>query len=144
MSTKPALADIVTPRRLVTAALLLLAFLAIVVGFQKTVTTNRTTTCSVPNTPVLQLLPCPGDNDLRQGTIGVDMAAGWQVDLYVDNTPVPRDAMTIEGGRQVYTPGPGTATGALAPGAHTARIVYYRDLAQEAQGAQYTWSFSTH
>jgi hypothetical protein len=144
MSGRTSALDFLTPRRLVTAALLLLAFVAIVVGFQRTVTTNRTTACSVPNTPVLQLLPCPGDSDLRQGTIGVDMAAGWQVDLYVDNTPIPRDAMTIEGGLQYFTPRPGTVTGALAPGNHTARIVYYQNLANEAQGVQHTWAFSTH
>jgi hypothetical protein len=139
-----AVREVVTPRRLVTSALLLLAVVVIIVGFQRTVTPNRTTSCSVPNTPILQLLPCPGDNDLRQGTIGVDVASGWQVDLAVDGTPIPRDVMTVEGGLQYFTPGPGTVTGALPPGSHTARVVYYQNLADEGHGTTYTWSFSTH
>ena len=138
------IADVLTPRRLVTTALLLLAAVLVVVGFQRTVTPNRATTCAVPHTPILQLLPCPADNVLRQGTIGVDLAQGWQVDLFVDGTAIPRDAMSLQGGLQYFTPGPGTVTGALAPGNHTARIVYYQSLADEAHGASYTWRFVTH
>ena len=139
------LLDVITPRRLVTLAVVLLAVLVVVIGFQKTVTPNGgSESCKVPGTPIAQLAPCPGDSDLNQGRIGVVMTAGWQVDLYLDGTPIPKDELQIEGADFSFTPGPGTATGALAPGAHTAKVVYYQNLAEEASGQTYSWSFSTH
>jgi hypothetical protein len=137
------LGEVVTPRRLVTVALVALAAVVSIVGLQKTNTSTRAIPCG-PVGPIVRFLPCPGDSDLRQGIIGAQMAGGWRLDLYVDNTPVPQDELTVEGSNYYFKPGPGTATGALAPGNHTARIVYYRDLASEADGEQKAWSFSTH
>src|SRR5579864_63083 len=80
--------DVVTPRRLITTALLLLALVLSVVGLQA-VKDTRAASCSYG--VILKFYPCPGDTDLRQGTIGVDMAPGWQASLTVDNTPIPQD-----------------------------------------------------
>jgi hypothetical protein len=131
--------DVVTPRRLVTTALLLLAVVLSVVGLQS-VRDNRAASCSYG--VIVKLYPCPGDTDLRQGRVGVDMSPGWQVDLYVDNTAVPRDQLSAQGSSFSYAPGPGTATGALAPGHHTARVVYYQNIANEATAQQFAWNFS--
>lgn len=133
--------DVLTPRRLVTTALLLLALVLVVVGFQS-VRDQRTATCG--GATVVKLFPCPGDTDLRQNRIGVSLVQGFQADLYVDGTPIPKDQVTIEGSDYYFTPGPGTETGALAPGRHTARVVYYRDLQDPSQGQEYSWSFATH
>ena len=133
--------DVLTPRRLVTTALLLLAFVLVVVGFQS-VRDQRVETCG--SGTLVKLFPCPGDTDLRHDRIGVSLAQGYQADLYVDGTPIPKDQLTVEGSDYYFTPGPGTETGALAPGRHTARIVYYRDLQDPSQGLEYSWSFSTH
>src|SRR5580704_17324711 len=109
--------EIITPRRLVTTAVLILAAVVIIVGFQRTNTTD-TIPCAQPNGPILKLLPCPGDTDLNQGVVGVDMAPGWQVDLTLDGTAIPKDQVTTEGSSYSYEPSP-----ALRPGLHSAQVV---------------------
>jgi hypothetical protein len=138
------LRDVVTPRRLVTAAVIALAGLVIVVGLQATRTPNQTDSCPVASTPIQQLIPCPGDSVLNQAKVGVDMEQGWLVDLYVDGTPIPRDQVQVEGSLYLFQPGPDTDVGTLHAGAHTARVVYYRQLAEEASGQSYAWRFTTH
>jgi len=91
----------VTPRRLITLALLLSAVVLSVVGLQS-VRDTRAATCS--HGVILKLYPCPGDTDLRQGTIGVDMASGWQADLYLDNNAIPKDQLEITGSSYYYGP----------------------------------------
>lgn len=135
---------VITPRRLVTTAVIALAALVSVLGFQATRTPTQTGNCPVPRTPIAQLLPCPGDSDLNQGKIGVSMEQGWQVDLYVDGTPIPRDQVQVEGSLYLFQPGPDTDVGSLHAGAHSARIVYYRALADESSGQSFSWRFSTH
>ena len=137
------LADVVTPRRLVTTALIALAVLLSVVGLQG-IKESKTTTCGNPAGPIVTYLPCPGQDVLRQSEIGVVMAGGYRVDLSVDGTPIPQDQVRVEGNIFTYTPGPGTVTGALAPRAHTARVVYYTGLANEADGTPSTWTFYSH
>jgi hypothetical protein len=134
----------ITPRFLVTLAVILLAVVLSVVGLQKTDTSTPSTDCGSPAGPIVKLYPCPGYSVLAQGDIGVDMSPGYMVDLYVDNTPIPDDVMTIDAGLMTFTPGPGTVTGALQPGPHTAKIVYYKSLADEADGSVYSWNFTTH
>ena len=132
--------DLITPRRLVTTALLLLAVVVSVYGLQS-VKDQRAVSCSYG--PVTRLFPCPGDTDLSQGEIGVEMASGYQVELTVDNTVVPMDEVSVQGSGFFYTPGPGTATGALAPGEHTARVSFYLATAGPATAQQYAWNFRT-
>ena len=140
MSSSPRpLLDVVTPRRLITLALLLLAVALSVVGLQS-VRDNRAALCS--HGVILKLYPCPGDTDLSQGSIGVEMASGWQADLYLDNNAIPKDQLEITGSSYYYTPGVNGAP-SLAPGAHTARVAYYQTLANEATAQQYAWSFRT-
>jgi len=132
--------DVITPRRLVTTALLLLAVVLSVYGLQS-VKDHPAATCSPgPTTP---LVPCPADRDLGQGEIGVEMLAGYQVQLTIDTTVVPADELSVQGSGFFYTPGPGTATGALAPGAHTASVTYFLTTAGAAAAQHYAWNFST-
>ncbi len=139
------LVDRLTPRNLVTAALLLLVGVMVVVGFQSVQTSSAAKgECPVPGTPILQVSPCNGDSGLNQGRITVDLAAGWQVDLYLDGQPIPKDELSIEGSLYSYTPGQGGSGGALAPGLHSMRAVYYQNLADEATGKTYSWYFTTH
>ena len=140
------LAEVVTPRRLVTTALLILVGVLCVYGLQ-TVQDNRIATCGAGNSgtsPIKVLYPCPGDSDLRQGRIGVSLADGYTADLYVDNVQIPKDQLRLQGPDVFFTPGPGTETGALAPALHSAKVVVYKLLQEPAQGITYAWSFSTH
>jgi hypothetical protein len=138
--------DVLTPRRLVTTALLLLALVIAVYGMQH-VTDQRAASCGAgPNSasPIKLLYPCPGDDGLRQGRIGVSLAQGYTADLSVDGMPIPKDQLIISGSDFTFQPGPEKQTGALAPGPHRAEIVYYRLLQDPSTGTTYTWSFTTH
>jgi hypothetical protein len=66
------------------------------------------------------------------------------MDLYIDGSPIPNDQLTVEGGLMYFRPGSGLAISTLSPGRHTAKIVYYKDLADEANGAVYSWNFMSH
>jgi len=132
--------NVVTPRRLVTTALLLLAVVLSVYGLQS-VKDQRTASCGFG--PITRLYPCPGDRDLGQSEIGVEMAPGYQVQLTIDNTVVPQDQLIVQGSGFFYTPGPGTATGSLNPGPHTANVTYFLVTAGAATAQQFPWNFST-
>jgi hypothetical protein len=132
--------DVVTPRRLVTTALLLLAIVVSVVGLQS-VKDQRAALCS--HGVVVSLVPCPGDTDLRQGSIGVVMANGWQASLSVDGTAIPEDQVHVQGQQYLFTPGPGTVTGALQAGQHSAEVTYYPTASGPAASQQFAWSFRT-
>ena len=71
------------------------------------------------------------------------MASGWQASLTVDNTPIPPDEVTVRGQQYLFSPGPGTATGALAPGQHSALVDYYPTAAGPSGSQQFAWSFRT-
>jgi hypothetical protein len=138
--------QVLTPRRLVTTAVILLAAVLAIVGLQS-VRDQRNASCGAGASgasPIKVLYPCPGDDGLRQGRIGVSLADGYTADLSVDGTVIPKDQMIIEGSDFFFIPGPNTQIGALAPGPHVARIVFYRLLEDPNQGTAYTWSFSTH
>jgi hypothetical protein len=132
---------IVTPWRLLYAAALGLAVILAVVGFQASKDENRTTTCA--SAPIVQLVPCPGDTDLRQGLIGVSLQAGLRGALIVDSTEIPDDQLRTGGPNQFFfQPGPGTETGALAPGLHSATVVYWPLTGtRETDGKSFTWHF---
>jgi hypothetical protein len=134
--------DVLTPFRLFCTVALAAAALLTVFGFQRSVD-QRAATCATG--PIIQLFPCPGDTDLRQGIIGVSLANGYQAALIVDRTEIPLDQLRTGGANQVYfQPGPGTETGALAPGLHSATIVYWPDTGtRERDGKTFIWDFST-
>jgi hypothetical protein len=134
--------DVVTPFRVFCTVALTAAALLTVFGFQGSVD-QRAATCNAG--PIVQLYPCPGDSDLRQGIIGASLASGYQVALIVDRTEIPLDQLRTGGINQVYfQPGPGTETGALAPGLHSATIVYWPATGtREHDGKPFSWVFST-
>jgi len=71
------------------------------------------------------------------------MAPGYHVELTVDSTVVPQDQLVQAGDTFSYTPGPGSATGALAPGLHAARVSYYLLTAGPGTAGEFGWSFSS-
>jgi hypothetical protein len=91
--------------------------------------------------------PAPGDLSLRQSRIGVDLQSGYSAELSIDGTPIPLDQVEVVRGldQYWYTPGPGTATGALAPGRHCARATITATVGPDAgQTHPYNWCFSLH
>ena len=72
---------------------------------------------------------------------GVVMANGWQASLTVDNTAIPEDQVVVRGQQYLFTPGPGTITGALTPGQHSATVSYYPTTLGPSAAQQFAWSF---
>lgn len=137
------LRDIVTPYRMICTLALVAAALMVVVGFQSA-HDERKSGCAIG--AIVQLFPCPGDTSLRQGIIGVSLTSGYQVALVVDRTEIPQDQVRTGGANQVYfQPGPGTETGALAPGSHSATVIYWPATgSRERDAKRYSWSFGVN
>ena len=135
--------DVVTPFRILCTAALAAAALLFVFGFQASVD-QRSVTCGIAGAPVVHLFPCPGDTDLRQGIIGASLGPGLTGVIIVDYHEIPLDQMRTGGANQIYfQPGPGTETGALAPGPHRASVIYWPTTGtREHDGKEYAWAFS--
>jgi hypothetical protein len=136
------LREVVTLYRLGVTTVAAVAVLLLIYGFQGTRNTqNRSATCSAA--PIVNLLPCPNDTGLRQGLIGAELVSGYNAALIVDTTEVPQDQLRTGGANQVFfQPGPGTETGALAPGVHSATLVYWPvNGTREHDAKSYVWSF---
>jgi hypothetical protein len=134
------LRQVVTPYRIVSTVALVAALLLAVYGFQSS-KDQRATPCG--GGAIVTLLPCPGDRDLRQGLIGASLTSGYTGALVVDSTEIPEDQVRTGGPNQLYfQPGPGTETGALAPGTHTATILYWPLTSDREHAQTYSWTFS--
>lgn len=138
-SGKP-LGQVVTPWRVVYTVALAAAALLLIIGFQSS-KDQRAAGCSIG--PIVKLVPCPGDTDLRQGLIGVYLTGGYRAALIVDRTEIPEDQLRTGGANQVYfQPGAGTETGALAPGLHSATVIYWPITGtRERDGRSFSWEF---
>src|SRR3954462_14772460 len=75
---------------------------------------------------VRQVMPPPGDLDLRQVQVGVTLAAGYTGDLFVDGAPVPDDELHREPAlyQIILQPKPGGQFN-LGPGRHCASVRYW-------------------
>jgi hypothetical protein len=135
------LSTIVTPYRVGVTVVLAVAALLTVVGFQSDHTVSRAEACA--SGPIVRLVPCPNDSDLRQGLIGAELSSGYDTALIVDTTEIPQDQLRTGGANQVFfQPGPGTETGALAPGPHGATIVYWPvSGTREHDAKEFSWRF---
>jgi hypothetical protein len=132
---------IVTPYRIFVTVALTAAALLMVFGFQSSKDENKTT-CG--GGPIVRLIPCPGDSDLGQGLIGVDLDSGYTGVILVDGTEIPQDQYRTGGPNQIYfQPGPGTETGALAPGRHTATVIYWPVTSDRTHSTSFPWAFTT-
>lgn len=112
-------------RRLVTAALLLLALAAIVVAAQGADTGEEA--ARTPNSAVEARFPPEGAVALNGDVIGVDLAAGYDGRLVVGGVPIPPDQVNCidcpapETGpdplnRVLFRPGPGQVIESLPTG----------------------------
>ena len=133
-------------RRGVISVVVLGAVVLLGYGFSRT-RPDKPRPVPVQGGAVERLIPESGDLDLRQARIGVDLAATYEGALQVDGTEIPDDELQrVPGLNQIFfTPGPGTATGALAPGRHSATVIYWPvGQTRDAAGQRLTWSFNVH
>ena len=134
-----------TVRRLIISVLLAFAVALLLFGFAGTRDTTAKTVYR--DAAVEKTWPGPDDLDLRQSRIGIDLITGYTAELKVDGTPIPDDQVERVVGldQYFYTPGPGTETGALAPGRHCATATLHLVGAADTDpGRPFSWCFNLH
>jgi hypothetical protein len=132
-----------TVRRVVISLILAFALALLVWG----VNSGRTITPPVFTNPAVEdTFPKPGDLDLRQARIGIDLKSGYSAELSIDGLPIPKDQVEVVVGLDqfFYQPGPGTATGALAPGQHIAKADITNVTDPTHPTSTYAWRFQVH
>jgi hypothetical protein len=94
---------------------------------------------------VRQVMPPPGDLDLRQVHVGVTLAAGYTGDLFVDGAQVPEDELHREPALYQITlePRPGGQF-ILGPGRHCASVRYWPLANQSDKRDAPPWCFDLH
>jgi hypothetical protein len=93
-----------------------------------------------------QVYPGPGDLELRQTRVGVDLQFGYTAILFVDGREIPEDQLerVIPLGQVFYTPAVGKETGALEPGRHCGTALLWREVEGRQSGHKYSWCFNVH
>jgi hypothetical protein len=133
----------ITVRRIVISIILAFAIALLAFGFNgaRDNTAPKFTDVAVEGT-----YPNEGDLDLRQARIGIDVKSGYTAELQVDQTPIPDDQVEKVVGldQYFYTPGPGTETGALAPGRHCATATIRQIGDPNDPGRKFSWCFQSH
>jgi hypothetical protein len=94
---------------------------------------------------VQQVMPPPGDLDLRQVTVGVKLAAGYTGDLFVDGMRVPDDELHREPALYEIRlqPRPGGQFN-LGPGRHCASVRYWPLATPDDKRDAAPWCFNLH
>ena len=92
-----------------------------------------------------RLFPLPNDSVIRQTSVEVDMAPGYDVVLFVDGFRIAPPELTIQTGTGLATwrPGPGRFIEQWETGLHELRVEWQRAQGLPEPGA-YTWTFRVH
>ena len=77
---------------------------------------------------VESISPENDDTVLRQIDLTIDMAVGYEIELFVDGVPIPDDEITVTKatGRHVWRPGPAAVFPEWSYGLHSVHIIYER------------------
>ncbi len=152
------LRGLVTRRRVVSSLALAIAAALLVVGLQESQDGGVELRRSRP-AAVLRVFPGEDSASLRQEPIGAQLNDDFTGEIEVDGRAIPLDqlerpapisadnapaARGLTALNQVsFTPGPGKDIEMLAPGRHTARLLFWRKVGEtRAQAAPYVWSFT--
>ena len=95
---------------------------------------------------VEQVLPPPGDLDLRQVQIGADLAPGYTGVLIVDGKEVPEPDLHREPALYsvVLQPQPDSDFKDIGPGSHRVTVLFWKLDETRADAHSYTWAFKLH
>ncbi len=130
------------PRRLFYSGLIALAALGIVIA----VDNGRTSPTNLAdlNPAVNALLPPDGGTVLRQSTVGITVASGYQARLIVNGVSIPEGQMSGDTGLGQYhfTPGEGTILDTLHGGQNCITATYWRAAEGPGNGETTTWCFT--
>jgi hypothetical protein len=131
-------------RAVVTVAVLA-AIAALAVGVRATQTeSDMPATVNGRPDVVEHLYPRNGAEVLRQVEVGVDLAAGYEGALVVNDTPIPEDELRLvpEQNQVFFTPGPGLSLETLPPGTSCVTVVAWKS--SEGRGPNdlsFRWCF---
>ena len=129
-------------RRLIYAVLLVLAATGLVIA----VNNGRTSpTATADRSEAIDaLVPSEGADVLRQSTVGIDLATGYQAQLAVNGVTIPPDQITGDQGLNQYffSPGPGQVLESLHGGQNCVIATYWPAAEGPEQGQTVRWCFS--
>ena len=88
------------------------------------------------------IVPADGDTVLRQTDLTIDMAIGYEIEVFIDGLPVPESDFTYVEPTAVWTwaPGPGQRFEEWEPGLHTV-VVRYERVVGGVDFGEYRWVF---
>jgi hypothetical protein len=89
-------------------------------------------------------VPNQGADVLRQSTVGIDVADGYQARLVVNGVTIPDDQLSGDRGlgQYFFTPGPGLAIESLSGGQNCVIATYWLAALGPDQGQTVRWCFS--
>lgn len=93
---------------------------------------------------VESVTPAPNSTIRPQEDVGADLLDDFTGVLVIDGTEIPFDQLTIEPalGQVTFRPGEGKDILRLAPGRHSATVVYWPQIQNRQEAAKsYTWNF---
>lgn len=129
-------------RRLIYSALLAVAVAGLVIA----VSNGRTspTAAADRNDAIEAIVPPEGGDVLRQSTVGVVVAPGYQASLTVNGITIPADELTGDRGlgQFYFTPGEGRTLASLAGGQNCVIATYWPAAAGPEQSETIRWCFS--
>ncbi len=93
--------------------------------------------------PIESVFPRPNDTVIQQVGIEVDLATGYEADIYVDGFLVPSTEVRVVPGTGVYHWAPSPTSvymSAWVPGDHRVRVVW-RNSVGVAEAGEFSWVF---
>lgn len=99
---------------------------------------------SPPPVEIESLVPVPGAVIRPQEDVGADLKDTYTGVLSIDDHRLPEDQLKIIPalGQVTFRPGPEKDIRALAPGFHSATILFWPQEKDESVGRSYTWTFT--
>ena len=128
-------------RRVVISIVAAIAITGIGLGFSMG-TKPKTET----RTGIESVSPLPGDLDLRQVQVGVDLAPGYTGVLFFDGVEIPEDDLQRVAALNTITlrPQEGSPYKQLTPGSHQASVEYWPIIEGRGRAEVYRWNFNLH
>lgn len=143
MSLSPLeLLDRTTPRRIIYASLLAIAFGVMYFAIQ---TGQGSTISASERHPAIEvLIPANQSDVLRQSNVGIDLVDGYIAQLTLNGTIIPDDQISGDPGQGQYMfqPGTGQVIETLASGLNCASATFWKASVGSSHSAVVQWCFS--
>ena len=128
----------ITVRRVVISILLGVAFAGFFYAFTRDTDNQQP---ALRDAAVRHVEPTPGDSAQRQSEIVLELAAGYDAELFIDQVVIPRDQVRRTGMRLSFIPGEGKAFEEFAPGRRCATAELWDTTVPDSPHRNYSWCF---